>query len=110
MALTATNIQQNWRATYCEFVGDGSTTTITIPDGIHYGGQSHTGNAFVVTVPTSFSHRSGGVGFLFPEGTPIPVSSATVVNGSVTINMSSAVANGTKTYASFVYDKYTTRG
>lgn len=110
MAITVSNIQHNHRGVYGEFTGDGSTTAIPIPLTAHYGGQTITGTASVVTTPTSYSHESGKGGFLFPKGTAATVSSATVASGTVTVTTSAAVGNGTKAYVAFVFDKPTARG
>lgn len=110
MSITVSNIQHNHRGVYGEFTGDGSTTAIPIPLTAHYGGQALTGVATVVTGPTSYSHQSGKGGFLFPAGTPVTVSSATVAGGTLTVNTSAAVGNGTKAYLSFVYNTPTARG
>lgn len=105
MSITVTNVQQNHRGVYGEFTGDGSTTAIPIALTAQYGGQTITGTASVVTAPTSFTHKSGKGGFLFPEGTTAAVSSATVAGGTLTVNTSAAVGNGTKAYVCFVFDK-----
>jgi|SRR5579872_6492486 len=110
MSITVTNVQHNHRGCYAEFTGDGSTTAIPVPLTAQYGGQTITGSASVVTGPTSFTHKSGKGGFLFPEGTPVTVSSATVAGGTLTVNTNAAVGNGTKAYVSFVFDKPTARG
>jgi hypothetical protein len=110
VAITVTNVMQNHRGAYGEFTGDGATTAIPISLTQHYGGQSLTGIATVVTAPTSFTHKSGKGGFLFPEGTAQTVASATVSGGTVTINTSAAVGNGVKAYCAFVFDQPSSRG
>ena len=109
MAITASNIQHNHRGCYFEFTGDGATTSIVVPLSIHYGGQTITGTATVRTNPTSTSHESGKGGFLFPAGTAVAVASATVANGSLTVQTSAAVGNGTKAYVAFIFDKPSAR-
>src|SRR5258708_1576323 len=98
MAITLSNIQQNHRGCYGEFTGDATTTTIPIPLTQHYGGQALTGVATVTTAPTSFTHRSGKGGFLFPHGTDQSIGSALVANGIMTITTNVAVGNGIKAY------------
>lgn len=109
MAITASNVQHNHRGCYFEFTGDGSTTSLAVPLTAHYGGQTITGVATVRTNPTSTSHESGKGGFLFPAGTNVNVASATVANGSLTVQTSAAVGAGVKAYAAFVFDKPTAR-
>lgn len=110
MSITVTNVQHNHRGCYAEFTGDGSTTAIPVPLTAHYGGQALTGVATVVTAPSSFTHQSGKGGFLFPSGTPVTVSSAVVAGGTLTVNTSAAVGNGTKAYVAFVFNSPTARG
>src|SRR5579872_6905033 len=110
MSITVSNIQHNHRGVYGEFTGDGSTTAIPVPLTAQYGGQPITGTATVTTAPTSFTHRSGKGGFLFPHGSDAAISSATVSGGTLTVNTSAAVGNGTKAYICFVFDKPTARG
>lgn len=110
MAISPSNIEHNHRSFYAEFVGDGASTALTIPLPVHYGGQALTGRATVRTGATAFTHESGKGGHLFPAGTDVPVTSAVVSGGNVTITTTAAVANGTKAYVAFVYDQYTARG
>ena len=110
MAITVSNIQFNHRGVYGEFTGDGATTAVPVPLPGHYGGQTITGTAYVVTAPSSFTHRSGRGGFLMPHGTDAAITSATVASGTLTVNTSAAVGNGVKAYVAFVFDKPTARG
>lgn len=104
MSISVTNVMHNHRGVYGEFTGDGSTTAIPIT----HAGRPHTNTtakATVITAPSSFTHKSGAGGFLFPEGTSAAVSSVTVSATSVTVNTSAAVGNGTKAYVAVVFDQ-----
>ena len=110
MAITASNIMHSHRGCYFEYVGDGASTSISVPlTPTHYAGQAISGVATVRTGATAFTNESGKGGFLFPAGTNVAVASATVANGSLTVQTSAAVGNGVKAYAAFIFDKTTPR-
>jgi hypothetical protein len=104
MAVVISNVQHNHRGLYFEATGDGATTALTV----NHAGRPHTNTtatARVITSPTSYSHRSGNGGFLFPEGASAAVSSVVITAASATVNTSAAIGNGTKAYVAVVFDQ-----
>lgn len=107
MAISASNIQQNHRAVYFEFTGDGASTSIAVT----YPGRprAKTAVATVITAPTSTSDKPSGKGGLsYPTGgTNVAVSSCTLSGATATVVTSAAVTNGVKAYGIVVFNEYT---
>lgn len=118
MAVSISNQVENHRGIYFEVTGDGVTTALTVNHSrsVHAG---TTAKATVTTAPTgSFERKSGSGGFVYPAGgTAVAVSSVSVTSpnkgdssGSLTVNTSVAVGNGTKAYVAVVFDQYSVVG
>lgn len=111
MSLSAQNVVGNHRGVYFEVVGDGSTTQITvslahIPNRV----GDETGTATIRTNPTGTAvHEAGKGGFYYPPGTNVPVSSASVSNGVLTVTTQSAITNGVRAYGVYVFDSESAR-
>ena len=109
MSLAVSNTQISHRGAYGEVTGDGASTSIVLSLSHLHRRAADTGTAFVVVAPTTYTHKSGRGGFLFPEGTAVAVSSAVVSGGNVSITTQSAIGNGTKAYVAFVLDQESAR-
>jgi hypothetical protein len=106
MAITATNIAPNHRSVYYEYTGDGSTTASTVQLSHKFIRPNMTASAFVVTVPTALSNKSGRGGMFFPDGTNATVASCSIsATGLVTVTTSAAVTNAVKAYVVVVLDQ-----
>lgn len=110
MSVTIGNIMQNHRGVYFEATGDGVTTALPVVLTSHYPGRNANGVAFVVTAPTSYTHKTGRGGFLFPEGSAQAVSSASISGSTLTVNTTAAIGNGVKAYVAFVFNETSVRG
>lgn len=112
MSLSASNVVGNHRGVYFEATGDGVTTTITVNlTHLHTRAGDMTGAATVRTAPSGTAvHEGGKGGFYIAPGTNVPVSSAVVSNGVLTVTTQAAIGNGTKAYGVYVLDNESARG
>lgn len=105
MSLAPVNGSHNWRATYFEAVGDGTSTTI-VKKLVQTTHANSTGICYGVTVPpftpgaSNLNPNRGGL--VMPQGTAISIVSAIVSAGSVTVTLTTALTLGTRGYFAFV--------
>lgn len=105
MSLAPVNGSHNWRATYFEAVGDGTSTTI-VKKLVQITHANSTGVCTGVTAPalipgaSNINPNAGGL--YLPQGTPISIVSAIVSGGNVTVTLTTALTLGTRGYFAFV--------
>lgn len=105
MALSPVNGSHNWRATYFEAVGDGTSTTI-VKKLVQLTHANSTGTCYGVTAPAlipgtnNLNPNAGGL--VLPQGTAISIVSAIVSGGNVTVTLTTALTLGTRGYFAFV--------
>jgi hypothetical protein len=104
MSLTPLNLQQNHRGVAYSYVGDGATTTTTVPHARFVRTSMPVSKVFVTTGSTKFSTRSERGGMIAAEdGTPV-TATASITGGNLTVTTNPAVGNGTTAYVVALHD------
>lgn len=102
MAVTVSNVQSNHRGIACNVLGDGATTTFTVPHGRF--NRTGTATAFCVFNHTVLDSRSGRGGFRAPTDGTVIASTASVSGAVFNVTTGSAIGNGVLAHVVALHD------